>query len=154
NATRAVPNSAISALGQLCGMARRPPCEARESARNQRSPRACPCSHGHPKVIPRSTFSAALHLPTWHRVCERDSPECFDPWLEYFTMASRAPDAAQAPDRRSFLSRTSGVAMAGGLIAGYGTLAVMAGRFLYPSEGRKLAWIFVTDSNRMKSGES
>jgi len=44
--------------------------------------------------------------------------------------------------------------MAGGLIAGYGTLAVMAGRFLYPSEGRKLAWIFVTDSNRMKSGES
>jgi cytochrome b6-f complex iron-sulfur subunit len=69
-------------------------------------------------------------------------------------METQAADTKKPPDRRTFLSRTSGVAMAGGLIAGYGTLAVMAGRFLYPSEGRKLAWVFVAEAKQMKSGDS
>jgi cytochrome b6-f complex iron-sulfur subunit len=58
------------------------------------------------------------------------------------------------PDRRSFLSTASSVAMAGGLAAGYGTFAYMAGRFLYPSEGRKLAWVFVAEVGRLKEGDS
>jgi len=69
-------------------------------------------------------------------------------------MDAPAADTNETPDRRTFLSNASGVAMAGGLIAGYGTLAVMAGRFLYPSEGRKLAWAFVAEASRMKSGDS
>jgi Rieske Fe-S protein len=43
--------------------------------------------------------------------------------------------------------------MAGGLLAGYGGLALIAGRFLYPSGGRKLAWVFVIEVERMKPGE-
>lgn len=56
------------------------------------------------------------------------------------------------PNRRTFLSRASSVGMAGGLLASYGTLAVMGGRFLYPSQPRRLAWIFVTEVTRMKLG--
>jgi Rieske Fe-S protein len=44
--------------------------------------------------------------------------------------------------------------MAGGLLAGYGMLGYMAGRFLYPSEGRKLAWVYVTQVQRMQPGDT
>lgn len=53
-------------------------------------------------------------------------------------------------DRRTFLSTTSSVVMGGGLLAGYGCLAAFAGRFLYPSQARKQAWVFVTESAKMK----
>lgn len=57
-------------------------------------------------------------------------------------------------DRRSFLSRVSTLAMAGGLCAGYGTIGVMAGQFLYQSKPRRLAWVFVAQADRIKTGEA
>ncbi len=53
-------------------------------------------------------------------------------------------------DRRTFLSAASSAAMAGGLLAGYGSLAVLAGQFLYPSQPRKLAWVFVALAANLK----
>lgn len=63
--------------------------------------------------------------------------------------ASPAP-----PDRRSFLQSAGAVAMAGGLVAGYGTMAVMAGRFLYPPEDRSLIWQFVGRADDWRQGGS
>lgn len=44
--------------------------------------------------------------------------------------------------------------MGGGLIAGYGTLGVMAARFLYPSSGGDVAWQFVIRVAQLAPGES
>lgn len=57
-------------------------------------------------------------------------------------------------DRRSFLSATSSVAMASGLLAGYGTLAYVAGRFLYLNEPPRVAWLFVIEAAKMKRNET
>ena len=46
------------------------------------------------------------------------------------------------------------MAMAGGLLAGYGTFGVMAGHFLYPTEGDSLAWQFVSTVNDFAKGDS
>jgi Rieske Fe-S protein len=59
-----------------------------------------------------------------------------------------------AVDRRGFLSKTSNAAMAGGLVAGYGTFAVMAGQFLYPSGPSAVGWQLVTTLDRLRVGES
>lgn len=60
---------------------------------------------------------------------------------------------AATPDRRTFLSVASSVTMTGGLLGGYGALAVMAGQFLYPSRPRKMAWVFVTEASRLAVGD-
>ena len=60
---------------------------------------------------------------------------------------------ASGEDRRSFLSRASTAAMAGGLAVSYGTLAAMAGQYLYPSRPRPMAWVFVTESFKLKAGD-
>jgi cytochrome b6-f complex iron-sulfur subunit len=57
-------------------------------------------------------------------------------------------------NRRTFLSKASSLAMAGGLVGGYGALAVVAGKFLYPNQPRKLAWIFVAESTRLKLNDT
>ncbi len=56
-------------------------------------------------------------------------------------------------ERREFFST---VAMAGGLIAGYGTLACFAGRYLYlyPTGSKNKAWRFVTEMAAMEVGDS
>ena len=56
-------------------------------------------------------------------------------------------------ERREFFPSA---AMAAGLAAGYGTLATMAGRYLYlyPGGARNKAWLFVTDLKGMKRGGS
>ncbi|MHC4933157.1 MAG: QcrA and Rieske domain-containing protein [Planctomycetota bacterium] len=59
-----------------------------------------------------------------------------------------------SPDRRSFLGKTSSFAMAGGLLAGYGTFFGYAGRYLYPAEPTRLGWMFVTETKRMEVGDS
>lgn len=56
-------------------------------------------------------------------------------------------------DRRTFLSLVSTGAMATGLVAGYGSLANMAGRFLYSGAKNDLAWLFVAEAARVKVGE-
>ncbi|MBI1900846.1 MAG: Rieske (2Fe-2S) protein [Planctomycetia bacterium] len=44
--------------------------------------------------------------------------------------------------------------MGGGLIAGYGYLGVMAGRFLLPAESGRTIPTFVTETSRLKMGKS
>lgn len=59
-----------------------------------------------------------------------------------------------AENRRTFLATTTSLAMTGGLLAGYGTFAYMAGRFLYPASGQKKAWLFVAEANRIEQGKA
>lgn len=63
-------------------------------------------------------------------------------------------EPATEADRRGFLSRISTVAMAGGLVAGYGAFGAIAARFLYPQRGRKTAWVFVGEADRFRVGDT
>lgn len=65
-----------------------------------------------------------------------------------------APRGPPETARRTFLSGAGSVAMASGLAASYGTLAVMAGRFLYPAGDTPRGWMFLTETGRLKPGES
>lgn len=65
-----------------------------------------------------------------------------------------ADNSVPGPNRRSFLSLASTATMAGGLLAGYGTLGYMAGRFLYSGAPRKLAWLFVAQADAVKVGDA
>lgn len=65
-----------------------------------------------------------------------------------------APVESGADDRRGFLKNTASTAMAGGLIAGYGTFATVAGRFLYPQSGGDTQWQFITTVDQLRMGES
>jgi Rieske Fe-S protein len=56
--------------------------------------------------------------------------------------------------RRSFLTRSTSLAMAGGLAAGYGTFAGIAVRYLYPAHPTETGWVFVSDVAGMQVGES
>jgi Rieske Fe-S protein len=60
----------------------------------------------------------------------------------------------KGPSRRTFLSATSAVAMTGGLAAGYGTFAAMAGRFLYPARSGSASWQFVASVADFADGAS
>lgn len=63
-------------------------------------------------------------------------------------------DACHRDSRREFLSGTASVAMLGGLGAGYGTFAWMAGRMLYPGDASTHGWQFVTDIASFVVGEA
>ncbi len=66
------------------------------------------------------------------------------------TETSVSPEASP---RRGFLRKISGLIMTGGLVGGYGALAALAGRFLYP--GRKPEnWQFVATLDRLDVGQS
>lgn len=56
--------------------------------------------------------------------------------------------------RRRFVAATSTATMAGGLVAGYGTFGVMAGRFLYPTENENVGWQFVALADELAAGDS
>ncbi len=60
----------------------------------------------------------------------------------------------ETSDRRDFLSKTSTVAMAGGLLAGYGAFGAMAVRYLYPADKPNVALRFVATVGDFKVGES
>lgn len=63
------------------------------------------------------------------------------------------PNESQNPnDRRTFLM--AGTCVAGGLVASYGTLATMAGRFLYPAEDDSVGWQFVVAVDELRTGQS
>ncbi|MCH8922073.1 MAG: Rieske (2Fe-2S) protein [Planctomycetes bacterium] len=64
------------------------------------------------------------------------------------------PREGNDADRRDFLTTTSTVAMAGGLLAGYGTFFYMAGRFLYPAAPQPKTWMFVAPVAEIAPGES
>ena len=63
---------------------------------------------------------------------------------------AHAEHVSQPIDRRDFISSA---AMAGGLVAGYGTFAYMAGKFLYP-EPMETAWMFVAEVSSVSGGSS
>ncbi|MFO0902487.1 MAG: Rieske (2Fe-2S) protein [Pirellulales bacterium] len=70
------------------------------------------------------------------------------------TPPTDAVDDVDSPDdRRRFLRRSASVAMAAGLAASYGTMAVYAGRFLYTVQDDH-AWLFVTDVASLPPGGS
>jgi len=58
------------------------------------------------------------------------------------------------PDRRKFLTAASRTAMAGGLVAGYGTFFAYAGRYLYPARAADKAWMFVAEVSAIPVGKS
>ncbi|WP_428264844.1 ubiquinol-cytochrome c reductase iron-sulfur subunit [Haliangium sp.] len=49
-------------------------------------------------------------------------------------------------DRRDFVTTALRLGMAGGLVAGYGTCAAVAGRYLFPPSRRATAWLYVARS--------
>ena len=61
---------------------------------------------------------------------------------------------AVSEERRRFLRTASVLAMVGGLCGGYGMFAYLAGRFLYPSGPSPRQWMFVTEVDRMRLGDS
>ena len=70
---------------------------------------------------------------------------------------SEAAPGTSTPDelpRRDFLTTASSVAMAGGLIAGYGTFAAYAAQYLYPASPTPKGWLFAADVTQLKMGES
>src|SRR5262245_18941033 len=74
-------------------------------------------------------------------------------------MSSHEPNPAEPqggplPERRTFLTNVSSLAMAGGLVAGYGAFGTMAVRYLYPARGPKLVWLYVADAIRLAQGDS
>ena len=68
--------------------------------------------------------------------------------------ASENPRAAEGKvDRRDFVSIVSSITMAGGMLAGYGTLAAFAGRYLFQNND-DTAWLFVAPVAHVPPGES
>jgi len=57
-------------------------------------------------------------------------------------------------ERRGFLGGATSIAMVGGLAAGYGTFAALAGRFLYPPEGSAARWMFLAGASSLRPGDS
>ncbi len=68
--------------------------------------------------------------------------------------SSTPTDIDDDGSRRDFLTTASTVAMAGGLIAGYGPLAAMAGRYLYPAKDHNDAWQYVAIVDEITREES
>jgi cytochrome b6-f complex iron-sulfur subunit len=63
------------------------------------------------------------------------------------------PEVGEQP-RREFLSTVSSLAMAGGLVGGYGTFAYILGQFVYPAAQQNRGWLFVCTVDRLAPGES
>jgi cytochrome b6-f complex iron-sulfur subunit len=63
-------------------------------------------------------------------------------------------EGPEQPARRRFLASASAVAMAGGLAAGYGAFAGIAGRFLYPSRPSRTRWHFVLRLAEVRRGQA
>lgn len=67
--------------------------------------------------------------------------------------ATTSQEAPQ-PSRRSFLVGSSRLAMLAGLAAGYGALARIAARYLYPATEEPKQWLFVTELAAVPLGGS
>lgn len=70
------------------------------------------------------------------------------------TPSDARPSGAPEVSRRGLFSSASRAAMGAGLVAGYGTAGVMAGRYLYPADERALRWVFVCTLDRLGRGDS
>ena len=65
----------------------------------------------------------------------------------------KSPGAEQT-SRRTFAGRVAFCAMAGGLAAGYGGMAAVAARYLFPAKPTTRRWMFVAELSRLKAGDS
>jgi Rieske Fe-S protein len=66
-------------------------------------------------------------------------------------MSEEGKPEPESAERRSFLATA---VMGGGLAAGYGTFAWMAGRYLYPAHEAPTSWLFLRDLHSLKPGDS
>lgn len=66
----------------------------------------------------------------------------------------RQPEGHDREDRRTFLDRSSKVAMAAGLVGGYGGLGAIAIRYLYPARPDELSWQYVTRVGEIEVGDA
>jgi nitrite reductase/ring-hydroxylating ferredoxin subunit len=64
------------------------------------------------------------------------------------------PEGKDREDRRAFLDRSSKVAMAAGLVGGYGSLGAIAIRYLYPARPEELSWQYVARVEEMDLGDA
>ena len=69
-------------------------------------------------------------------------------------MAERTTNESTDPTKQKFLSSVTHIAMFGGLVAAYGTLAAIMARFLYPARPSPRGWMFVSSLGRFDVGES
>lgn len=67
---------------------------------------------------------------------------------------SGSPPDPTDPARRTFVSSASGAVMAAGLLAGYGTFAAIAARYLFPAHDDRRDWVFLADLSSFRPGES
>ena len=67
---------------------------------------------------------------------------------------SEPESAEDKSERRDFLSVSSTIAMGVGIGASYGTLGVMAGRYLYPSSGPDVSWLLAAVVAEVSKGDS
>lgn len=68
--------------------------------------------------------------------------------------ADKNKQEVSEPERREFLTRASQVAMAAGLVGGYGAFGSIAARYLYPARPDRGSWQFLMELGRMQVGES
>ncbi len=61
---------------------------------------------------------------------------------------------SEDPGRRGFIKNASRVAMAAGVVGGYGAFAAISGRYLYPARTGEVMWQFVTEVAGVKVGEA
>lgn len=73
--------------------------------------------------------------------------------MSHHDQAAQPPDRPES-DRRTFLSLASTAAMTTGLVAGYGTMIHMAGRFVYSGAPADEQWMFVAKVSEFKVGEA
>lgn len=71
---------------------------------------------------------------------------------EQYEPESTAAD--EGTSRRELAGTVSKLAMGTGLVAGYGALGAIAGRFLYPARPEERQWTYVTQVDAMEPGES
>ncbi|MEQ8767710.1 MAG: ubiquinol-cytochrome c reductase iron-sulfur subunit [Planctomycetota bacterium] len=64
------------------------------------------------------------------------------------------PETVERAPRRSALTRIASWTMAGGLLAGYGAFAAIAGRYLYPARKARKGWMFVRELAAFGNGDS
>ena len=67
---------------------------------------------------------------------------------------AHSPSDDKEPTRRAFLDAATGAFMTGGLVAGYGAFAGIAGCFLYPSKGQAKQWFYVARVEQLHLGDA
>jgi Rieske Fe-S protein len=87
-------------------------------------------------------------------VTDPDAPTADEASEDPRPTEAAAAAVAASPERRRFLGDVSRVAMAAGLVGGYGAFGLVAGRYLYPARPTEMIWQYVNESDRRGVGAS